>query len=85
MRFIGDPNDLYKEILNIVRSSNEYLYIVSPYIGFEKDNSSIIVFRNSFIDALHHNFYKIKDFLDYQGHIYLIPYLHSYISPYHLL
>jgi len=37
MRFIGDPNDLYKEILNIVMNSNEYLYIVSPYIGFEKD------------------------------------------------
>ena len=23
--------------------------------------------------------YKIKDFLDYQGHIYLVPYLHSKI------
>ncbi len=30
MKFIGNPNDLHKEILSIVRNSKEYLYIVSP-------------------------------------------------------
>ncbi len=55
MRFIGDPNDLYKEILNIVRSSRKYLYIVSPYIEFEKDCSSITAFKNSFIYAMNRN------------------------------
>jgi len=97
MRFIGDTNDLYKEILNIMRCSNRFLYIVSPYLGFEKDNSSIKAFRSAFRDTLNRyvnvciitrgrdlqaprdNIYKIKDFLDYQGHIYLVPYLHSKI------
>lgn len=97
MRFIGDPNDLYKEILSIVRRSKIYLYIISPFIGFEKDNSSIKAFKDSFNEALNRhidiciitrgrdpqspkdNIYKIRDFLDYQGHIYLVPYLHSKI------
>lgn len=97
MRFIGDLNDLYKAILIIIRDSNKFLYIVSPYIGFEKDNSSIKAFKVAFNDALNRfvkvciitrggdprapkdNIYKIKDFLEYQGHIYLVPYLHSKI------
>lgn len=97
MKFIGDPNEMYKEILSIVRNSKEYLYIVSPYVGFEKDFSSIKAFKEAFRDAFERhvkisvitrgrdpqappdNIYKIRDFLDYQKHIYLIPYLHSKI------
>ena len=52
MKFIGDRNDLYKEILSILRNSKEYLYILSPFIGFEKDNSSIKAFKYAFRDAL---------------------------------
>ena len=97
MKFIGDPNDLYKEILSIVRNSKEYLYIVSPYIGFEKDSSHLKAFKNAFREALKRNvnisiitrgrdpqappknIYIIRDFLDYQDHIFLVPYLHSKI------
>ena len=97
MKFIGDPNDLYKKILSIVRNSKEYLYIVSPYIGFEKDSSDLKAFKYAFRDALKRNvnvsiitrgrdpqapqknIYIVRDFLDYQDHIYLVPYLHSKI------
>ena len=97
MNFIGDPNKLYKKILSIVRNSKEYLYIVSPYIGFEKDSSHLKAFKLAFRDALKRNvkiniitrgkdpqappknIYIIRDFLDYQDHIFLVPYLHSKI------
>ena len=97
MKFIGDPNDLYKEILSIVRNSKEYFYIVSPYIGFEKDSSYLKAFKDAFREALKRNvnisiitrgrdpqappknIYIIRDFLDYQDHIFLVPYLHSKI------
>jgi len=97
MKFIGDPNDLYKKILSVVRNSKEYLYILSPYIGFEKDSSHLKAFKDAFRDALKRNvnisiitrgrdpqappknIYIIRDFLDYQNHIFLVPYLHSKI------
>ena len=97
IRFIGDPNELYKTILRIIRESKTFLYIVSPYLSFEKNDTSLKAFRNAFIDAINrhvkiwiitrgmdpqapkNNIYKIRNFLTYQGHILLIPYLHSKI------
>lgn len=97
MRFIGDPNELYKTILNIIRDSKTFLYIVSPYMSFEKDYTSIKALRYAINDAMkrhveiciitrgmdpsapRNNIYKIRDFLSYSGHIYLVPYLHSKI------
>lgn len=97
MRFIGDPNELYKTILRIVRESKTFLYIVSPYLRFKKNNTSIKAFRKAFIDALNrsvriwiitrgmdahapkNNIYKIRNFLTYQGHILLVPFLHAKI------
>lgn len=95
MRFIGDPNDLYKTILNIIRKSRNFIYIVSPYMGFETNYSSIKALRTAFNDAIKrnvkitiitrgkdahapsNNIYKIRDFLSYSEHIYLVPYLHA--------
>lgn len=95
MRFIGDPNDLYKTVLNIIRKSKNFIYIVSPYMSFKTNYSSIKALRSAFNDAIKRkvkitiitrgkdthapsdNIYKIRDFLSYSGHIYLVPYLHA--------
>ena len=97
LKFISDPNELYKTILKIIRESKEFLYIVSPYMSFKKDNSSINATRIAITEALNRgikidiitrgkdtnapsdNIYKIRDFLSFSGHIYLVPYLHSKI------
>jgi hypothetical protein len=41
--------------LEIVRTANSFLYIVSPYISFEKNFSSINAFRNAFFNARNRN------------------------------
>lgn len=52
MKFIGDTNELYKTILRIIREAKKFLYIVSPYMGFEKNNTSIKALRYAVIDAM---------------------------------
>ncbi|MEE9376739.1 MAG: phospholipase D-like domain-containing protein [Candidatus Lokiarchaeia archaeon] len=97
LKFINNKDELYKTILRIIRESKKYLYIVSPYMSFEKGSSSINALRFAIIDAMKRhiniiiitrgndpqapkdNIYKIRDFLSYSKHIYLVPYLHSKI------
>lgn len=97
MKFLGDNNKLYRAILGIIRESTQFLFIVSPYVEFQKDNTSLVALKSAIEDAIirgvkiylltrgrdrlapQKNIYRIRDFVSFPFHIYLVPFLHSKI------
>jgi len=91
MKVLDNPFAIANEILQIIKESNEFVYLISPYSQFERDLSTELkLIKDAIINSLKRNVdvnfitrssdYKKLKFMHEEGcKIYVIPKLHSKI------